>query len=82
MIHPDDRLDRFAVIRRRYARGYWVAMIFWPGGKPQLIAGTQIRTPHDDLSKGYLNSVYLLDTCYQFSLGAINQACITWMKSR
>ncbi|MFM0239018.1 helix-turn-helix transcriptional regulator [Paraburkholderia phytofirmans] len=50
----------------------WVAMIFWPNGKPQLIAEAQTRTPHDDLFKGYLNSVYLLDPFYQFSLGAIS----------
>ncbi|MFM0055523.1 helix-turn-helix transcriptional regulator [Paraburkholderia phytofirmans] len=37
-----------------------------------MIAETQTRTPHDDLLKGYLNSGYLLDPFYQFSLGAIS----------
>jgi len=51
----------------------WVVVVFWPQGKPQLIAELQARTPHDELFKGYLNSVYLLDPFYQFSLGAINR---------
>lgn len=50
----------------------WVVMIFWPNGTPQLIAEIPARAPHDELFKGYLNSVYLLDPFYQFSLGAIS----------
>lgn len=50
----------------------WGAMIFWPNAKPQLIAEIQTRTPHDELFRGYLNSVYLLDPFYQFSLAAIS----------
>jgi DNA-binding CsgD family transcriptional regulator len=50
----------------------WVVIVFWPNGKPQLIAEIQARTPNDELFKGYLNSVYLLDPFYQFSLGAIS----------
>ncbi|MFM0500935.1 helix-turn-helix transcriptional regulator [Paraburkholderia caffeinilytica] len=50
----------------------WVVVIFWPNGKPQLIAEIKARTPHDELFKGYLNSVYLLDPFYQFSLGEIS----------
>lgn len=50
----------------------WVVMIFWTNGTPQLIAEIPARAPHDELFKGYLNSVYLLDPFYQFSLGAIS----------
>jgi DNA-binding CsgD family transcriptional regulator len=50
----------------------WVVMVFWPNGTPQLIAEIPARAPHDELFKGYLNSVYLLDPFYQFSLGAIS----------
>lgn len=50
----------------------WVVMIFWPNGTPQLIAEIPACAPHDELFKGYLNSVYLLDPFYQFSLGAIS----------
>lgn len=50
----------------------WVAVIFWTGDKPRLIAEAQTRVPHDELFHGYLNGVYLLDPFYQFSLGAIS----------
>lgn len=50
----------------------WVAVIFWPNNKPRLIAEPPARAPHDELFSGYLNSVYLLDPFYQFSLAAIS----------
>lgn len=50
----------------------WVAVIFWPNGKPRLIAEAQTPAPHNELFSGYLNSVYLLDPFYQFSLTAIS----------
>jgi DNA-binding CsgD family transcriptional regulator len=49
----------------------WVVVVFWPDGKPKLIAEIQTPTSGEDLFRGYLNSVYLLDPFYQFSLSAI-----------
>jgi DNA-binding CsgD family transcriptional regulator len=50
----------------------WVALAFGPTAKPRLIAESPLVTPHDELFKGYLNGVYLLDPFYQFSLGTIS----------
>jgi DNA-binding CsgD family transcriptional regulator len=50
----------------------WVAMIFSPADKPRVVAESPLQANHDDLFKGYLNGVYLLDPFYQFSLGAIS----------
>lgn len=50
----------------------WVAMAFSPTAKPRLIAESPLVTPHDELFKGYLNGVYLLDPFYQFSIGSIS----------
>ncbi|MFM0040970.1 helix-turn-helix transcriptional regulator [Paraburkholderia sediminicola] len=60
------------LLRRVVHFDNWVVMVFWPAGKPQLIAEIQARTSNDELFKGYLNNVYLLDPFYQFSLGAIS----------
>ena len=49
----------------------WVAVIFWPDRNPQLIAEIQAPASGEELFRGYLNSVYLLDPFYQFSLSAI-----------
>ncbi|MGU7783547.1 LuxR C-terminal-related transcriptional regulator [Burkholderia sp. PU8-34] len=50
----------------------WVAMVFSPTHKPCLIAESAHGTKPDTLFEGYLNSVYLLDPFYQFSLGKIS----------
>jgi hypothetical protein len=49
----------------------WVVVIFWPNGKPQLIAESQTPALGNELFRGYLHSVYLLDPFYQFSLSEI-----------
>ncbi|PAK14497.1 helix-turn-helix transcriptional regulator [Burkholderia ubonensis] len=50
----------------------WVAMVFSPSAKPRLIAESAAKESRDLLLEGYLDSVYLLDPYYQFSIGVIS----------
>lgn len=53
----------------------WVAMVYSPSTKPRLIAESvesAERDARDTLFEGYLDSVYLLDPYYQFSIGPIS----------
>ena len=63
----------------------WVAMVYSPSTKPRLIAESvesAERDARDTLFEGYLDSVYLLDPYYQFSIGPISAGCTGWMRSR
>jgi DNA-binding CsgD family transcriptional regulator len=60
------------VLRGMVSFDNWVAMIFSPVDKPRVVAESPLQATHDELFRGYLGGVYLLDPFYQFSLGAIS----------